>query len=38
MGVFRDCPNFLGTHSQEWVKYELNFMGTFIGLIGTKVH
>jgi len=38
VGVSRDCPNFLGTPlSQEREKLRnSNFVGTFIGSIGTK--
>jgi len=41
VGVSRDCQNFLGTPmlSQERVKLRTsNFVGTFIGSIGTKDH
>ena len=41
VGVSRDCPNFLGNPllSQEQVKLRTsNFVGTFIGPIGTKAH
>jgi len=41
VGVSRDCPNFFWYPllSQEWVKLRTsNFVGTFIGLIGTKAH
>ena len=41
MDVSRDCPNFWGTPilSQERVKLRTsNFVGIFIGLIGTKDH
>ena len=41
MGVSGECPNFLGTPylSQERVKLRAsNFVGTFIGSIGTKAH
>ena len=41
MGVSMDCLKFLGTPilSQERVKLRTsNFVGTFIGSIGTKDH
>jgi len=41
VGVYRDCPNFFGYPllSQERVKLRIsNFVGTFIGWIGTKAH
>jgi len=41
VGVSRECPNFGGTPilSQERVKLRTsNFVGTFIGSIGTKDH
>ena len=40
MGVSRDCPHFsVPLLSQEMVKLRTsNFVGTFIGPIGTKAH
>ena len=40
MGVFRDCPNFcVPTIISERVKLRTsNFVGTFMGTIGTKTH
>jgi len=40
VGVSRDCPNFwVPLLYREWVKLPTsNFVGTFIGSIGTKAH